>query len=200
MKVADDAGVKLKHVVKIVFLSLLIALGIAFVMHMWQYYSLGITDLNTKTSVWQTGVKEAFNEISRMYINGNLEESADASFWGRLKMFAPESDISVYFLLGLIAVFVTSFLRTRFLWWPLHAVTFCIWKTAPADAIWASFLLGYFFRTMVVKFGGEKIYFRLKPLFYGLIFGDIFAAGMVLLYGIIYYLCTGLSTTISYRI
>ena len=199
MKAADDAGVKLKKVAWIIFISILIAFGIAFFMHMWQYYSLGISDLSTKTSVWKIGINDAFNEISRMYINGNLQDSADASFWGRISMYAPEGDIMVYFILGLVAVFVTSFLRTRFLWWPFHAVIFCIWNTEPANAIWASFLLGWFLRTLVVKFGGEKNYIKLKPLFFGLIFGEIFTAGLILLYGVIYYFCTGISTTITYE-
>ena len=199
MKVADDAGVKLRKLAFVIFLSVLLALAGAFVVHMWQYYSLGITELSTKTSVWKLGVNEAFNEISRMYINGNLEESLNAGFWSRLGMYAPESDIMIYFVLGLIAVFVTGFLRTRFLWWPFHAVIFCIWNTEPANSIWASFLLGWFFRTMIVKFGGEKNYLKMKPLFFGLIFGQIFVAGLILLYGVIYYCCTGLSTTITYE-
>jgi hypothetical protein len=135
MKVADDAGVKLRKLAFVIFLSVLLALAGAFVVHMWQYYSLGITELTTKTSVWKLGVNEAFNEISRLYINGNLEESLNAGFWSRLGMYAPESDIMIYFVLGLIAVFVTGFLRTRFLWWPFHAVIFCIWNTEPANSI-----------------------------------------------------------------
>jgi hypothetical protein len=52
---------------------------------------------------------------------------------------------------------------------------------------------------MIVKFGGEKNYLKMKPLFFGLIFGEIFVAGLILLYGVIYYCCTGLSTTITYE-
>jgi len=35
-----------------------------------------------------------------MYINGNLDISAESSFWQRLSMYSPESDIMVYFILG----------------------------------------------------------------------------------------------------
>ena len=200
MKVADDAGVKLRKLSMVIFITILCALGLAFIVHLWQYYSLGITDLGTKTSVWKQGVEPAFKEISRMYINGALEESANTGFWGRLSMYAPESEFLFYFMFGLIAVSVVGFLRARFLWWPFHVVIFCIWNTESANAIWASFLLGYFFRMMLVKFGGERNYLKMKPLFFGLIFGEIFVAGLILLFGVIYYCCTGLPTTITYGI
>jgi len=97
-------------------------------------------------------------------------------------------------------VFVTGFLRTRFLWWPFHAVVFCIMNTASANNIWASFLIGWFIRNLVVKFGGERNYLKMKPLFYGFIFAEICVCGLILLYGMIYYICNGISTTVSYEI
>ena len=65
---------------------------------------------------------------------------------------------------------------------------------------WASFLIGWLIRSIIVRLGGESNYLRLKPLFFGLIFGHIFAAGMLLLYGVVYYFCTGVSTSITFKV
>lgn len=217
MKLGEDANIKMRRMAAVVSVSIILAFVFAFSVHIWQYYSLGIKDAPSKTTTWGYGINEAVSEIGRLHINGLLEpygissdthssESETAkvlagpSFFERFGNFSPDSEVWVYFIFGLIAVFIVGFLRTRFLWWPFHAVIFCIWKTEPANIIWASFLFGWFFRMLIVRFGGEQNYIKLKPVFLGLIFGDIFAAGMIILYGLIYYICTSKATTIIYQV
>ncbi len=202
MKVGSDVGIKIRRMAYLVMIAILLAFGISFFVHFWQNYSIGIVDTASKTSEWSQGITDGVNAISRLSINGELDEAAGLSFGERLSRISPTAGTScwTFFLLGLAAVFLTGFLRTRFLWWPLHAVIFCIWRTVPADTIWASFLIGWLIRTIIVRFGGENNYLKLKPLFYGLIFGQIFAAGLLLLYGVIYYFCTGVSTSITFKV
>lgn len=214
MKITDDAGVKLRKVGAVVTISILVAFAVAFGAHMWQYYSLGISDGTSKTA-WSSGIGEAVSEVNRLGRNDQLSDysiPSDASKWtqfkartadafSRLKLVEPEkSNFYVFFLLGVAAVFITGFLRTRFLWWPFHAVIFCIWGTAPANTLWFSFLLGWLIRSLVVRLGGEKNYIVMKPLFLGLIFGQICASGLILLFGLIYYLVTKTPTTIIYQV
>ena len=214
LKIGDDAGVKMRRMASLAGVSIFIALAVAFSVHLWQYYSMGITDITSKDSSWRMGITEAVSEIGRLHINGQLEPygvdssgeagasavTAGPGFFERIGDFSPDSEVWIYFVFGLAAVFAVGFLRTRFLWWPFHAVIFCIWKTEPANMIWASFLMGWFFRSMIVRFGGEQNYIKLKPVFFGLIFGDIFAAGMIILYGLVYYFITGSATTIIYQV
>ena len=216
MKVTNDAGVKLRRVGMIVMISIFVAFGVAFFMHLWQYYSLG-NNKDTQKTEWSLGVRDSYSEIEHLSNNAQLadpvytaESTWQDRFKGafdfsrigeRIKSIEPEKiNYVVYFILGIAAVFFTGFMRTRFLWWPFHAVIFCIWNTGPANVIWFSFLLGWLLRTIIVKLGGEKNYITMKPLFLGLIFGEVAASGLFIISGLIFYLITKNPSTISYQV
>ena len=197
-------------------ISIFVAFGVAFFMHLWQYYSLG-NNKDTQKTEWSLGVRDSYSEIEHLNNNAQLAEpvyTAEATWQDRfkgafdfsrigerIKSIEPEKiNYVVYFILGIAAVFFTGFMRTRFLWWPFHAVIFCIWNTGPANMIWFSFLLGWLLRTIIVKLGGEKNYIAMKPLFLGLIFGEVAASGLFIISGLIFYLITKNPSTISYQV
>ena len=217
MKVTDDAGIKLRRVGMVVMISIVIAFSVAVFMHIWQYYSLGSNQYDANKNAWANGLSDSTFEVSQLKINNQLNEPVNnaestvksrlkeafnfSNIGARLKAIEPEKvNYVVYFVLGIAAVFITGFMRTRFLWWPFHAVIFCIWNTGPANLIWFSFLLGWFLRTIIVKLGGEKNYIKMKPLFLGLIFGEVAATGLFIISGLIFYLVTKNPTTISYQV
>lgn len=226
MKLADDAGVRIRRIATVVTISILIAFFAALSMHLWQYYSMGITDGSTKTSGWCFGVTESVAEIGRLHRNEQLKDRAGnapeeqvataqegniVSRWAnnlkcpglaeRLASIEPEKiNFVFYFIGGIIAVFFTGFMRTRFLWWPFHAVIFCIWSTQTANVIWFSFLFGWMIRSLIIRLGGEKNYVKLKPLFLGLIFGDVVASGLILLNGLVYYLLNDKTIEFMYQV
>ncbi len=217
MKVTEDAGIKLRRVGMVVMLSIFLAFTVAVFMHIWQYYSLGSNQYEANKSAWRNGISDSQAEMAQLKINDQLSEPVNnaestvssrikeafnfSNIGARLKSIEPEKiNYLVYFVLGIAAVFFTGFMRTRFLWWPFHAVIFCIWNTGPANIIWFSFLLGWFLRTIIVKLGGEKNYLKMKPLFLGLIFGEVAATGLFIISGLIFYLVTKNPTTISYQV
>ncbi len=75
------------------------------------------------------------------------------------------------------AVFVSSgltlglwALQMRFTWFPLHPLGYCagpmlVW-------IWLPFFLTWVIKSVVIRYGGQRLYQRLIPLFFGLILGD----------------------------
>ena len=54
-----------------------------------------------------------------------------------------------------------------------------------------SFLLGWFIKALVVKYGGEAAYRKLKPLMFGLIAGDMLGGIIPTIMGVFYHLFTG---------
>lgn len=212
-RLCDRMGIRLRRIAMISIFSIFIAFFVAFGMHLWQYYSMGISDAGSKNWNWGVGLNEAVNEINRLGRNEQLTEPEEGlsvtqklvknlrceGLAERISQVEPEKiNYYVFFLLGLGIVFLTGFLRTRFLWWPFHAVLFCIWNTVPANWMWFSFLFGWFLRTLIVRLGGEKNYIKMKPIFLGLIFGEVGASGLILLYGVIYYLVTKTPVNITY--
>ena len=61
-------------------------------------------------------------------------------------------------------------LQMRFAWLPLHPLGYCagpmlVW-------IWVPFLITWVIKSLVIRYGGQRVYRRLIPLFFGLIVGD----------------------------
>ncbi len=201
MKLGSDAKLKSSGTVRWIAIAVVASLLVAVPFHLRQYYSFGITDALSKSTDWKCGVQEAFNEVSKLHISGQIRASGSAAFQETLRSVMPEKPGNYTFvLIGMGLVFACGFLRSRFVWWPLHAAVFCIWNTPLAYVIWPSFLLGWFCRTMAVRLGGEHGYLALKPFFFGLIYGDIAASGIILLTGMIHYLITGQVIAIAYQV
>jgi len=61
-------------------------------------------------------------------------------------------------------------LQMRFTWFPLHPLGYCagpmlVW-------IWLPFFITWVIKSVVIRYGGQRLYKRLIPLFFGLILGD----------------------------
>ncbi|MCK5805004.1 MAG: hypothetical protein KAI66_19370 [Lentisphaeria bacterium] len=122
---------------------------------------------------------------------GLLESSQEASGWGRFGQMKPNSVCMTAFAAGIVLVLLFSAARLRFRWWPLHPLLFVTWCTTHIQAFSGSFLLGWLIKRCVVKYGGNAVYNRMKPLVYGLIAGEILSAVIPSIVGVIYYFVTG---------
>jgi len=60
--------------------------------------------------------------------------------------------------------------------WPLHYVGLLLSYTYFGEMVWASVLAGWLLRVVPILFGGARLYRRLRPLFIGLIVGEILSA------------------------
>jgi len=87
--------------------------------------------------------------------------------------------------LGLLAkgvgagfMFFLMFMRERFLWWPLHPIGFAIGSVNWIDMLWLSIFLAWLLKFLILRYGGPRIYLRIRPFFLGLILGQYSAAGL----------------------
>jgi hypothetical protein len=70
-----------------------------------------------------------------------------------------------------------SVLRLRFVSWPLHPVGFLLVYSYPVLNTWFSILVGWLSKVLIVRFGGASLYRAARPLFVGLIIGEVGAMG-----------------------
>ena len=146
---------------------------------------------------WANGVvpkyafEDAVKATTRLEAQGSLEQAEAASGFGRLKYASTSPGMLVAFALGLGLVLVFMVARWRLPKWPLHPVMFLIWSSMPGMRFAASFLLGWFIKAMVVKYGGESVFRKLKPLMFGLIAGDMLGGIIPTIIGLCYYAITG---------
>lgn len=85
---------------------------------------------------------------------------------------------------GFLFTGVLGYLRLRFTGWPLHPIGFLMLGTFPGAHLWFSIMIGWFLKTVIVRFGGARLYLAGRPFFLGLIVGEAVAAGFWLVVGI----------------
>jgi hypothetical protein len=73
------------------------------------------------------------------------------------------------------------FMRYRFLWFPVHYLGFPINDTWIIANAWFSIFLGWLIKLGTLRWGGLRTYRTLRPLFLGLVLGNIACAGMWLI-------------------
>ena len=74
-------------------------------------------------------------------------------------------------IIGAAVYAILIFVRYRFLWWPLHPIGMAISSVWMVRYIALSFLLAWFFKGVILRYGGAKLYRRIRPFFVGLVFG-----------------------------
>lgn len=122
---------------------------------------------------------------------GTLKEASEVSGWGRFAAMQPVRPCLWGFIAGLALVLIAAMCRVRFTWWPVHPLIFVVWAKPHIMVFSFSFILGWLIKLAVMKYGGSRLYNRLKPLMMGLIAGEILGAMTPSIIGAVYFFVTG---------
>jgi hypothetical protein len=192
LKLLEDRRVKFSTGTAWMSTAMAVGLAIAVVATLFYQYNYGAMG-----DGWGAGwvPRIAFNETvsvkQRLDAQGTLAESLELSGWGRLASISPEDGRLFSFALGIVLVLAFTAGRLRFAKWPLHPVFFLVFASYTGTQFAFSFLFGWFIKSMVTKYGGEKAYHGIKPLMFGLIAGDMLGGFIPIIIGFIYYRVTG---------
>ena len=74
-------------------------------------------------------------------------------------------------------------MRQNFVWWSLHPIGYLLGATYPPFHLWSSILIGWFIKYSALKFGGASTYRKLRPVAFGLIFGEYVMVGVWMIVG-----------------
>lgn len=194
LKMAENTGVRRFPLAWLGFGAMAIALVVCFVSWTKGIYQDGSSSDNwASTSVPNIHFDSASRGLETLIDTGRRPEADATSGVAKIGLISGigHGRELTWFVIGAGAVLLFSSLRFSCGWWPLHPVIFLVWGTFPAGYSWPSFLLGWAIKQLVVKFAGGKAYNQLKPLFIGLILGEILAVVTVITGGFLYYLSTG---------
>jgi hypothetical protein len=136
---------------------------------------------------------EISRNIQKLKRTGMLEESLTVSGVERFSAAVRDTHPSflAFFAIGVAAVLINSALRLRYVWWPIHSIMFLSWGLYMTSRFVWSFLLGWVIKVAVVRIGGGRTYQDLKPLFVGIIVGELSAGTFFIVYGALRYAWTG---------
>jgi len=179
---------------RVMVAMLVIGLFVAGIAMLWVVYGRGaLNDGHMGQNVPRGFAGEVSREIQKLKRSGDLEASKNVGGLERLSSEFRDTHpaLFTFFMVGIVLVAVNSMLRLRYVWWPLHPVAFLFWSVWATSNFVYSFLLGWLIKTCVVKIGGGRVYQNLKPLFIGLIIGDLCGGAFWILYGPARYFWTG---------
>jgi len=200
-RLAEETRLRQRRVLWLALAVILAAVAVAFVAEHWTLYNLGPTaDAAAATNVPGWRFDELAGWMSSMDNLGTLTESFEARGLARLSLFAPEPRVWGWLSSGVGLVLLLSLLRFRFAHFPIHPVLLLVWGTYPAINVWGSFLLGWFLKSLVVKFGGGTTYHKLKPVFIGLVASELIASAGIVIFDLLYCWSTGNPPPVLYRI
>ncbi len=83
----------------------------------------------------------------------------------------PNTSVIKFFSAGVLAILFISFMRLRFVWWPIEPTGFA-WGSIYGYIIIVNFIIVGILKIFIFRYGGNKLYNRLRPIFLGLIIGS----------------------------
>ena len=74
-----------------------------------------------------------------------------------------------------------TYVKTRFIGFPIHPIGMALGLTYPISTIWFSVFVAWLFKAIILKYGGARGYRMLRPFFLGMVLGSFGAAGLWLI-------------------
>ncbi|MBT7300964.1 MAG: hypothetical protein HN849_15700 [Victivallales bacterium] len=192
LRVMDTRKVKLGRATVACGVAIFLGMAVAVPVTLYIKYDMGSStgDSWSTISVPRTAYENQVLIRRKLAAQGiTVDESG--SFLGRLGAASASPICVAMMVAGLVLVLGCTAARLRFTWWPLHPLMFVTWCSTPLRHMGVSYLLAWGIKSAVVRYGGSKTYGLLKPLFLGLIAGEVLGALFPALFGAAYYFLTG---------
>ena len=155
-------------------LVLLVSYVSSFSSMLWTEYTYGIQKNTTAKVVNEYGAGWAINGIwtgpTMDYANNRFQQ--------------PHSPAG-HATAGAGIVLALSVLRLAYVWWPVHPIGFLCMTSWPIGQLWFGIFLGSLARTLVLKFGGARMYLSGRKAMVGIIAGEAVAAGLGMVLGMV---------------
>ena len=91
----------------------------------------------------------------------------------------------VHMAIGAGMLIALAACRVRWAGWPLVPIALCLATSEAMMTMWLSVLIGWACKSAALRLGGVAAYHRLRPVFIGLVVGEVFMAGFWMAVGAI---------------
>ncbi|MHC4885026.1 MAG: DUF6785 family protein [Planctomycetota bacterium] len=185
IKVGEDNEVNQRRFLPLLQGIMILALVVGFGATLYTLYRNGAGNVTARN------LDMATRHIFTLQDRGQLDASSAATGLGKLSLAVFDLKTSSFFGAGLIAVVLTYLVRFRSSKWPIHPILFVTVGLLATYSTWFCFLAGWLIKNLVVKFGGGTSYQKYKPIFLGLILGEVAVYAMMSLAALLYHSLTG---------
>ncbi len=155
MKIADSAGIRKRSLVAAMAIGvvLLIVLGAYITLtgtYRYGFLNMGPRALEHELLVYSHSLHGFFVSPSGIDVAGTIAIGA-----------------------GALVTVLLGAMRLRFWWWPLHPIGYLAAHTWVMYMYYMPFMVAWLAKTLVVRYGGLRLYRRTVPLAIGFIAGDL---------------------------
>jgi hypothetical protein len=70
-----------------------------------------------------------------------------------------------------------TFMRARLFWWPFHPIGYAMGCSWPMIQLWFSILIGWFLKSIILRYGGLRAYVKFRTFFLGMVLGEFLSGG-----------------------
>lgn len=166
LKISDGVNMKRRSLLTIFIVGILLAMISAAIIQLWLPYKRG-----------------ALNMYSYVYWGNPLWGFQDnASAVERISGQNVEWSSLIFFIVGVCVAIFLAVMRTMFWWWPLHPIGYALSASWTMIVFWFPVLVAWSIKHPLMRYGGMKLYQKLRPFFLGMIFGEF---GMAVLWTVI---------------
>lgn len=159
-KIADETGIDTRRLMPALALAIVVAIVSSYASMMYTAFRFGGVTL----SGWfcNTSPRQPFTTLMQV-----LSEPRRPTVAGWVCIVA-----------GFTVTWLLSLARMRFSWWPLHPLGYAMGPSWPMIQLWFSTMLGWLFKTAIMRYATVRSYRRARQFFLGLVVGE-FLAGAI---------------------
>jgi hypothetical protein len=162
MKIADSAGINKRRLIAGVLVGFLLTLATALFVFLTGIYHYGWFELQRLNVDFMPEIITDGNRIVAYLMN-----PTDTDVNGAVAM---GTGAAITLLLGLM--------RLRFWWWPFHPIGYMAAMSWSLYWYWLPFLIGWACKTLVLRYGGLRLYRTTISLAIGFIVGELLNGGV----------------------
>ena len=164
-KAADEVRLARRRVVPILGIAIIVAILVSVYASLTLIYDKGALFLQSWSFV--TAPRNYFQRMN------NLIQFPVETKWAEVYSMIAGAGFTGFML----------WMRQNFVWWSLHPIGYLLGATYPPFHLWSSILIGWFIKYMALKFGGAATYRKIRPIAFGLIFGEYVMVGLWMIVG-----------------
>lgn len=159
-KMADVLNIQPRRMAMAILIAIGFAIPVAMLLALFIWYDYGALG---KAEPWRTLMgKRPFEDAMAALLQPTEPDRLGLWFIGG----------------GLVFTLLLVRMRAMFIAFPLHPVGYAIAGTNTIDTTWMPFLLAWLAKSLLLRYGGMRLYRAALPFFLGLILGDFCNGGL----------------------
>jgi hypothetical protein len=160
-KIADSAGLNRRQVTAGMAVAVVLAMLTSYVSYLRLMYRYGGATMNPWFTTYYT------NNLYCTWTSYLIQTGEPAN---------PREFLTM--AVGVASMWGLLFMHRTFLWWPLHPIGYLMGASWPMINFWFPIFVGWVLKSIVLRYGGAKLYRRLIPGALGLVLAEFVSAGM----------------------